>query len=152
MQISEVKQCLQQKFDMTDMGPAHMYLGMQITRHRNSNTILLDRNQYIQVVLERFNMFECNAVSTPMETGLNLIKRKDEAPPQEQRHYQKLMGCLEYVAINTRPDITFAVHKLAQFASNPDSSHFNAAKTNTTISERESNVLPCLSRESKGFI
>ena len=28
----------------------------------------------------------------------------------------------------TRPDITFSVHKLAQFASNPDISHLNAAK------------------------
>ena len=73
-------------------------------------------------------MADCNAVSTPMETGLKLSKRDDIATPQETQEYQKLIGCLEYAALATRPDITFAVHKLAQFASNPDVTHFTAAK------------------------
>ena len=127
-EIQKVKNVLQQNFDMTDMGKAHIYLGMQITRDRLQNTIYLDQQKYIKVVLERFNMADCNAVSTPMETGLKLSKRDDIATPQETQEYQKLIGCLEYAALATRPDITFAVHKLAQFASNPDVTHFTAAK------------------------
>ena len=113
---------------MTDLGPAHLYLGMQITRDRSKRTLELDQKKYIQIVLDRFNMTDCNAVATPMETGLKLSRRVDKAPPKEINDYQKLIGCLEYAAMATKPDITFAVHKLAQFASNPDSSHYNAAK------------------------
>lgn len=126
--IQELKLSLQKRFQMTDLGPAHMYLGMQITRNRLTNTILLDQEKYLQVALDRFNMTDCNSVSTPMETGLKLCKRTNTATLQEIRQYQRLMGCLEYAAIATRPDITFSVHRLAQFASNPDDSHYNAAK------------------------
>ena len=127
-EIQKLKTLLHQKFDMTDLGPAHMYLGMQISRDRISNKIFLDQRKYIQIVLDRFQMSDCNSVSTPMETNLKLSKREDKATPDETQQYQRLIGCLEYAAMATRPDITFAVHKLAQFASSPDASHFNAAK------------------------
>lgn len=78
--IDELKASLKRKFEMTDMGPAHMYLGMQITHNRQTNTIYLDQKKYLLTVLDRFNMSNCNAVSTPMETGLKLEKRKDLAP------------------------------------------------------------------------
>lgn len=128
MQIQHLKAQLHQRFQMTDLGPVHMYLGMQITRDRSSGTISLDQQKYICVLLKRFQMMDCNTVSTPMETGLKLCKRVDTARPNEVRQYQRLIGCLEYAACATRPDITFAVHTLAQYASNPDSSHYNAAK------------------------
>ena len=127
-QIQDLKSQLHKRFQMTDMGQAHLYLGMQIIRDRASRTIKVDQQKYIQIILERFNMGNCNSVSTPMETGLKLCKRSDKASPQEIHQYQKLMGCLEYAAIATRPDITFSVHRLAQFASNPDNNHLNAAK------------------------
>lgn len=127
-QINELKSSFHQRFQMTDIGKAHMYLGMQILRDRSKNTIYLDQQKYLNIVLEKFQMNDCNPVCTPMETGLKLCKRTDMAPPNEVEQYQRLIGCLEYAACATRPDITFAVHTLAQFASNPDVSHFNAAK------------------------
>ena len=127
-EISTLKEQLHQRFNMTDLGPAHMYLGMEITRDYTSNTLSLNQQKYIQVVLNRFKMTDCNPVSTPMETGIKLSKRIDIATPFEKNQYQKLIGCLEYAAMATRPDITFAVHSLAQFSSNPDTIHFNAAK------------------------
>ena len=127
-QIQHLKSQLHQRFQMSDMGPAHMYLGMQITRDRTARTILVDQEKYIQIILKRFNMLDCNSVSTPMETNLKLIKRTDKATSDQIQEYQRIIGSLEYAAIATRPDIAFAVHKLAQFSSNPDESHFKAAK------------------------
>lgn len=127
-QIQHLKTQLHQRFRMTDLGPVHMYLGMQIIRDRANRTIRINQQKYIRVILQRFQMEDCNAVSTPMETGLKLCKRVDPATPNEIREYQRLIGCLEYAACATRPDITFAVHTLAQFASNPDPVHFNTAK------------------------
>ena len=43
-------------------------------------------------------------------------------PPQFA--YRSAIGCLMYLANNTRPDIMFAVHFLARFQNNPLDVHF----------------------------
>ena len=47
--------------------------------------------------------------------------------PELQRRYQMVIGSLLYLMIGTRPDIVFAVTKLAQFAARPSEEHFNKA-------------------------
>ena len=42
--------------------------------------------------------------------------------------YASLIGSLMYLAVATRPDIAYAVHRLGSFTSNPDMSHWMAAK------------------------
>ncbi|UYV78679.1 hypothetical protein LAZ67_16002366, partial [Cordylochernes scorpioides] len=49
---------------------------------------------------------------------------------EEIKHvpYRELIGSLLYLANSSRPDMTFAVTKLAQFCSNPGERHWQAAK------------------------
>jgi hypothetical protein len=42
--------------------------------------------------------------------------------------YAQLIGSLMYLALGTRPDIAFAVNKLAQYTSNPKPLHWTAVK------------------------
>jgi hypothetical protein len=42
--------------------------------------------------------------------------------------YRELVGCLNYVATRTRPDIAFAVSTLCRFMANSGQQHWNAAK------------------------
>ena len=42
--------------------------------------------------------------------------------------YQRIMGCLLYLAIATRPDISYYAMWLGQFNANPSCHHFLAAK------------------------
>lgn len=42
--------------------------------------------------------------------------------------YQELLGGLLYVATSNRPDISFAVGKLARHAASPTQAHLSAAK------------------------
>ena len=42
--------------------------------------------------------------------------------------YHLAIGSLMYLAMGTRPDLTFAVQHLSQFASNPSSAHWTAVK------------------------
>ena len=41
-------------------------------------------------------------------------------------HFQSIIGALLYVSCCTRPDITYAVNKLAKFANNPGITHYRA--------------------------
>lgn len=68
-----------------------------------------------------------------MDPGSKL-RRIDPASlsPQEQSvlqrtPYRSLVGCLLYVAISTRPDITYAVQQLTQYVDSYATVHWNAA-------------------------
>ena len=41
-------------------------------------------------------------------------------------NYRSIIGALLYVSCCTRPDITYAVNKLAKFANSPGITHFRA--------------------------
>ncbi|KAG6430212.1 hypothetical protein SASPL_108274 [Salvia splendens] len=49
------------------------------------------------------------------------------SPLDDPSRYRRLIGRLLYLCI-TRPDITYAVHKLSQFVSKPCAEHWNAAE------------------------
>ena len=42
--------------------------------------------------------------------------------------YASLIGSINYCAISTRPDISYATNKCAQFTSNPTITHWEAAR------------------------
>ena len=54
--IADIKQKLFSQFDMKDLGDAHHILGMHITQDRNNGLLYLSQKEYVQKVLERFNM------------------------------------------------------------------------------------------------
>ena len=47
--------------------------------------------------------------------------------PELRSRYQQVIGSLLYLMLGTRPDIAFAVTKLAQFAARPSQDHLNRA-------------------------
>ena len=65
-------------------------------------------------------------VQTPLATTGSL-QLHDGSPPADATEYRRTIGALQYLAF-TRPDITFAVNKLAQFMHKPSSTHWVATK------------------------
>jgi hypothetical protein len=51
-----------------------------------------------------------------------------QASAAEIKEYQVLIGSLLYLTLGTRPDIAFAVTKMAQFTSNPSEDHLKKAR------------------------
>lgn len=119
----EIKNNLKEEFKMKDMGQASHILGMRITR--NENKITLDQAGYTRKILERFHMSECNPAPTPMETGLKLKKSENKNCKLD---YRNLIGCLMYLSVCSRPDISFAVSYLSQFNDCFSEEHWKAAK------------------------
>jgi hypothetical protein len=62
-----------------------------------------------------------------MEFGIKLNKNQD-IDQMTDKPYSSLIGSLLYLSNSTRPDITFAVHRLSSYNSNPNEIHWKAAK------------------------
>uniref|UniRef100_W8B6G9 Retrovirus-related Pol polyprotein from transposon TNT 1-94 n=1 Tax=Ceratitis capitata TaxID=7213 RepID=W8B6G9_CERCA len=121
--IHKLKQKLLKYFEIKDIGRANYCLGLEI--HQKDGTISLKQSGYIQALLKKFGMSQCNPVATPSELNMNFDKNDtiNEACP-----YRELIGALMYMSVSARPDIANTVSRLAQFVANPTKCHWNAAK------------------------
>jgi hypothetical protein len=80
--------------------------------------------------VNRFGLSDAHPTHTPLPSGaeVHLVKHDGEATAYEIKYYQQIIGSLLYVQIGTRPDISFAVARLVQYASNPSVQHLRLAK------------------------
>lgn len=130
---NKLKRDLSSEFKMKDMGEAKHCLGFEIKRDFKNGTLRINQSKYINEILCRFNMSECNPVSTPLDTNQKLTAEMSPKNPVEQREmrdipYQQAVGSLLYAAHGTRPDIAFAVSLVSRFNNNPGKPHWNAVK------------------------
>lgn len=128
-----LKEFLNNRFQMKDLGTAQLCLGLRINRDRKGGTLRLDQQHYIEEVLKRFNLNNCRPVATPADPGNKLEASTSEETAEEIQEmqnvpYKEAVGCLTYLAQGTRPDILLAVNKVSQFSSNPTRRHWEAVK------------------------
>ncbi|KXJ62343.1 hypothetical protein RP20_CCG020162 [Aedes albopictus] len=128
-----LKTFLCNRFRMKDLGQAKYCLGLQISRNKERGELSIDQRKYIEDVLDRFNLTDCHPVSTPFESSERLDKSmtpksQDEIEEMKKVPYKEAVGCLQYIAQATRPDISFAVNAVSQFSSNPGRKHWEAVK------------------------
>ena len=124
--LKREKEVLSRRFAMHDLGEAHFILGMKITRDKQNRRLWLTQGKYLSEVIEKFGMKDCKIIATPQQMGQRLEKNNDN--PVNMKEYQALIGSLTYAAMSTRPDITEALNVVSQFASNPNETHWKAAK------------------------
>ena len=59
-------------FAMKDLGATKQSLGIRITRDRKNHRLILFQSEYIEKVLEIFNMKNAKKVSTPLASHFKL--------------------------------------------------------------------------------
>ena len=64
------------KFEMTDLGKLTYYLGIEVIQSEYG--IVLKQERYATKILEEAGMNECNAVQTPMDSGVKFSKAEEE--------------------------------------------------------------------------
>lgn len=89
----------------------------------------MSQRQYVRTLLDRNGLTDANPVKLPMAVGVQLQKEGDALDDAGRADYQTLIGGLLYLASCTRPDISFAVGKLARYGAAPTVMHRAAAKT-----------------------
>ena len=75
-------------------------------------------------------MANCNGALTPMEVSSDQqsMVTRTTATNDVNIPYRSAIGSLMYLSVCTRPDITFAVNKLARYVSNFTIEHWNCVK------------------------
>lgn len=125
-----VKGKIDERFGIKDLGAVTKFLGIQFERHRKARRLWLHQGEYITYLLDEYGMLDCNPVTLPLDATHPFGRPGDtyDVVLNLPSRYRKLVGELLYLAVCTRPDISFAVNSLAQHNSNPSPAHFAAAK------------------------
>lgn len=125
--IDELKGKLKAEFEMTDIGEVRTFLGLTIVRQQNEGVMDINQKRYLERLLDRFGMSDCKPKQTPLEAGVKLEKCTDPSKCTT-KPYRELIGCLSYVAVTSRPDISAAVNYYSSFQSCASDEHWNHAK------------------------
>ena len=112
--IVELKKQLVAKSKRTDLGSNSHYLGMEIL-HKD-HTITVTQTVYIDQLLAKHQMSDCNPAYTSLAEGLCLASAPDNyvPNPKEISEYQRFTGSIQWLEWKTRPDILQTVAKLSQ--------------------------------------
>jgi transposase InsO family protein len=122
--IEEFKVEMMKRYEMSDLGLLHHFLGMEV--YQDENGVFISQMKYAEKVLKKFRMFGCKCVETPLACNEKLMKDDGEKKIDETL-YRSLIGNLLYLTA-TRPDIMFAASLLSRFMSTPSHKHFGVGK------------------------
>ena len=109
-------------------GKLQWFLGIEIVRDRSRGLIWLSQSSYVEKIARLAERTDL-AHTVPM-SSTELLPREQaqgRALPHEVNRFQRKIGSLLYAAVTTRPDIAFAVSRLARFNTNPSHIHQAAA-------------------------
>ena len=125
-EVQSVVDLVQRLFTSKDLGEPALFLGVRIERNRAARTITISQGALAASVLEKYDQLVVKPSLLPMKPGLLLVQ---DGEPMEvpQEHYGSLLGSLMHLSNGTRPDITYAVNRLARYTQNPKQSHWDAA-------------------------
>eukprot|EP00253_Pinus_taeda_P022773 PITA_22773 len=122
--LINVKSSLKKKFEMTDLGHLHYFLGLQVLQSKEG--ISLSQSKYACDILCHFHMEDCKPAPSPFQCGVKLSV-SCTSPEVDATLYCQLVLKLLYLT-HTRPDLSFAIGLVAHFMQNPRESHWKAAK------------------------
>jgi hypothetical protein len=125
--VDSLIQALSKSYLLQDEGDVNAFLGVQIVKDPRTKNITLSQPSLIQQILHDVGITN---VSNGKETPVDAILYADSTRPEQQEkwNYRSVIGKLNYLANNTRPDISMAVHQYAHFCTNPKAVHDRVVK------------------------
>jgi hypothetical protein len=124
--MAKMKENLCTEWEVTDLGEPAKIVDIEITRKERSITI--SQECYIDAILEKEGMQCTNPVAMPMDPNDLLEPNPDGNEGDRSNSYGCALSELQFLANATRPDISYAVNRLAAYTANPSLQHTGALK------------------------
>jgi len=135
---------LSKEYQISTLGELKWFLGIHVLRDRSQRLLWLSQEAYIEKIANQYEidltgrlpetpMAESELLPTDHRSIRPTLQSSDIRPKSLPREaasmmlYQKKMGSVLYAATTTRPDIAFAVSRLARFNQDPSQEHHRAA-------------------------
>ncbi|KAI8659271.1 hypothetical protein NCS56_01144000 [Fusarium sp. Ph1] len=121
---SQVIESLKGKYKLTGGHELQWFLGMEIIRDRTSRRIWVTQIMYLEKIYELRTADAPNG--SPMMKE-ELVPNEGEAIRRIINWYKRVIGSILYASVISRPDVAFAISRLARFMNNPGEKHVQAA-------------------------
>ena len=97
---------------MKDLGVLSLFLGIEFSV--SEGFIKMKQKKYIDKILTRFGMVECNPKTVPCDVNITSVDRNtDSNYLEDPRLNIEMIGNLLYLMACTRQDLCFAVTRLS---------------------------------------
>jgi len=117
---------VENEWEITDIGVPTKIISIELMI--TSDTISISSSSYINSILTKEGLDKSNAISTPLDPNITLVPNPKRTDGNRSNDYAYVLGELQYIANAMRPDITYAVNRLASYTSNPSIQHYTALK------------------------
>ena len=112
--------------NIEDQGHPADYVGVNI-RQLNDGSYEFTQRALTDSIIQDVGLDNAKGVKpVPAKVSLRLHAAKDEKPFDLDFNYRSAVGKLNYLAQTTRPDIMYATHQIAKYASDPREIHGEA--------------------------
>ena len=112
---------------INNLGELRWYGGCCFSRDWSADTLRISQQAFAENIAARFDV--TTGRDTPIPTGLKL-EEFDEKEPVVDQPFRELVGCLMWLANQTRPDIANGVRAVARYANKPREIHWETAIDN----------------------
>jgi hypothetical protein len=103
------------RFRISFSGELNNYLNIGINHNRETKTIYMSQERYIEELISTFGIPSDTSISTPMQENLKLLASEEEnTTPRQMQYvskfpYRKLIGAIIYLNVCTHPAISYAI-------------------------------------------
>jgi hypothetical protein len=127
------------KLTLNDPDPIDDFLGIHFS-HQENGELHMIQTGLIDAVTESAHIPKGRLKNTPTPATAILHADKEVLARQESWNYPSVIGQLNYLAQNSRPDISFAAHQCARFFKEPKALHEKSLNESfTTCNAQETN-------------
>ena len=97
--VNDVKCALSNRFRMKDLGQLKWFLGIEFRFKENCTE--MNQSSYLDKILKKFGMSDCNPKSVPCDCGSGKFNDSESSKLTDPKLYREIVGSLIYLMICT---------------------------------------------------
>ena len=131
--VKRFRNGIKARFTVTDAGEVAWILGIEVVRDLRAGTVRIAQRTAIDAIARALHLEGAKTASTPIAVGGRLDRTQcptteDAIADMAGVPYREGVGMCMYLAVTSRPDISYTVHRLAKYMANPGRAHWEALK------------------------